>query len=480
MPILDEEKSQVVIRIVYDGLALSGKTTTLRMLANSLEQEFYTPEEMYGRTVFFDWVGYTGGLFEGYRIRCQIITVPGQAVWAVRRQHIIDSADAVVYVGDTTRDRFADSLNGLKNLHQQLQRLPGPPVGTIFQANKRDVVDAVPLDEIQRELGAAVKGIAVIESVASEGSGIRQAFVFGVRLCLDRVRELIRTNSLPVGAPEIDSGEDLLREIRAVEENISIETQESAVSSVTETVDQMHLQDPRLKAALHEVFQSEDDGSPADSNGDMTSHPDSSGQQPHLDSPDRNTSPPLLPHWELPSGMIWPPVGGRVILNEATSYMPQPFGLSNGDWTVTPVGCWNFYSYKEDVFNDLSVARKTLINWAQQHIALLPALSPLRCLVLAETGHGTWRLWQIVRVEESLLSMSLGALEGGNFQQVASQQFKSLRYKLSCSLDNLSLMDDGSIRYNGLVPSSPLLRMNIEDETDGVDSEALSEPGYVR
>lgn len=480
MPILNEEKSQVVIRIVYDGLALSGKTTTLRMLANSLEQEFYTPEEMYGRTVFFDWVGYTGGLFEGYQIRCQIITVPGQAVWAVRRKHIIDSADAVVYVGDTTRDRFADSLNGLKSLHQQLQQLPEPPVGIIFQANKRDLVDTVPLDEIQRELGAAVKGIAVIESVASEGSGIRQAFVFGVRLCLDRVRELLRTNSLPVGAPAIDSGEDLLREIRTVEENIAIETQEQAVLSVAENDDQMHLQDPELKAALCEVFRSEDGGGSVDGKGYVTSHPDSSRQPMGLDSLDRDASPPLLPHWEVPSGMIWPPVGGRIILSEATSCLPQPFGVSNGDWTVTPVECWNFYSYKEDVFNDLSVARKALINWAQQHIALLPVLSPLRCLVLAETGHGTWRLWQIVRVEESLLSMSSEALEGSNFQQIASQQFKTLRYKLSCSLDNLSLMDDGSIRYNGLVPSSPLLRVNVEDDTDGVDIGALSESSYGR
>ena len=480
MPILNEEKNQVVIRIVYDGLALSGKTTSLRTLANSLEQEFYTPEEMYGRTVFFDWVGYTGGLFEGYQIRCQIITVPGQAVWSVRRKHIIDSADAVVYVGDTTRGRFADSLDGLKRLHRQLQQLPEPPVGIIFQANKRDLVDTVPLDEIQRALGEAVKGIAIIESIASEGSGIRQAFVFGVRLCLDRVRELIRTNSLPVGAPEIDSGEDLLREIRTVEKNISIEIEEMAMSSMAETDDQMRLQDPELKAALYKVFQSEDSRSSADSNGNMNIYLDSLEQQTGLDGLDRDTLPPLLPHRDVPSGMIWPPVGGRIILSEATSNMPQLCGLNNGDWTVTPEECWNLYSYKEDVFDDLSVARKALINWAQQHITLLPVLSPLRCLVLAETGHGNWRLWQIVRVEESLLSMPREALEGSNLQQIASQQFRTLRYELPFSLDNLSLMDDGSIRYNGLIPSSPLLRVNAEADTDDEDTGALSAPNYGR
>lgn len=478
MPILNEEKNQIVIRIVYDGLALSGKTTTLRMLANSLDQQFYTPEEMYGRTVFFDWVGYTGGLFEGYQIRCQIITVPGQAFWAVRRKHLIDSADAVVYVGDTTRGRFADSLTGLKSLHKQLQQLPEPPVGIIFQANKRDLVDTVPLDEIQRALGEAVKGIAVVESAASEGSGIRQAFVFGVRLCLDRVRELIRTNALPVGAPEIDSGEDLLREIRNLEENISIETEELAASSVSETDDQIYLRDPELKAALYEVFQSEDSGNSADSNGNMTIHHDSLEQQMDMDDIDRDTLPPLLPHQDVPSGMIWPPVGGRIILSEATSNIPQLGGLNNGDWTAVPVEDWHFHSYKEDVFDDLSVARKALIHWAQQHITLLPVLSSLRCLVLAETGHGTWRLWQIVRVEDSLLSMSREALEGSGLQQIASQQFKTLRYELPCSLDALSLMDDGSIRYNGLVPSLSLLRVNAGANPDVADTGALSEPSY--
>lgn len=478
MPILNEEKNQIVIRIVYDGLALSGKTTTLRMLANSLEQQFYTPEEMYGRTVFFDWVGYTGGLFEGYQIRCQIITVPGQAFWAVRRKHIIDSADAVIYVGDTTRGRFADSLNGLKSLHEQLQQLPEPPVGIIFQANKRDLIDTVPLAEIQRALGEAVKGIAVIESVASDGSGIRQAFVFGVRLCLDRVRELIRTNSLPVGAPEIDSGEDLLREICTLEEGTSIETEELAASSMTETDEQMHLRDPELEAALYKVFQSEDSRGSADDNGDMTIHLDSLKQRTGLDGIDRDTLPPLPPHRDVPSGMIWPPVGGRIILSEATSNTPQLCGLNNGDWTATLVEDWNFHSYKEDVFDDLSVARKALIHWAQQHITLLPVLSPLRCLVLAETGHGTWRLWQIVRIEDSLLSMSREALEGSDLQQIASQQFKTLRYELPCSLDTLSLMDDGSLRYNGLVPSAPLLRVNAEAIIDGADTGALSAPSY--
>jgi signal recognition particle receptor subunit beta len=465
LAILNTESNQIVIRLIYDGLALSGKTTTLRMLASSLDQDFYTPEERYGRTVFFDWVGYTGGLFEGYQIRCQIISVPGQAEWAPRRRHLIEGADVVVFVGDTTRGRFADSLSSLRSLHGQLQELAGPPVGIVFQANKRDRADAVPLEEIQSELGKALKGIAVVESVASEGSGIRQAFVFGVRLCLDRVRELVRTNSLPTGSPEVDSGEDMLRNLRAAEEDTMSISSDSPLSNLTSA----DVPNRLAGEALQEVFASEGDMSLVNNKSkeivpDCSSSEEEAAPQA-LPGQNGRLTPPLLPQSDVPSGMIWPPVEGRLILSGATTGLANLRQLDNGDWTVCPVEEWRFYSYDKDVFEELSSARQTLIGWAHRHIAIMPVLTPLRCLVLAETGHGNWRLWQVIKVENSLLSLSREALDRDDLQLVADgiwgtsymyltavQQFRSLRYGLPCSLDTISFSDVG-IRYNGLIPS---------------------------
>ena len=60
-----------------------------------------TVAEVGERTLWFVWLEYTGGLFEGRQIRCQIITVPGQTVLGHRRRAILETADVVVFVSDS-------------------------------------------------------------------------------------------------------------------------------------------------------------------------------------------------------------------------------------------------------------------------------------------------------------------------------------------------------------------------------------------
>ena len=78
MALLDPQRQCIVLRAIYDGPAFAGKTTNLRALAESLGSKIYSGEEADGRTLYFDWVDYVGGLFEGLPIRCQIVGVPGQ------------------------------------------------------------------------------------------------------------------------------------------------------------------------------------------------------------------------------------------------------------------------------------------------------------------------------------------------------------------------------------------------------------------
>ena len=73
MAILDREREVIVLRIVYDGRAGAGKTTTVRALGERLGRRVTTPEASGERTLFFDWADYTGGLFEGLQLRCQIV-----------------------------------------------------------------------------------------------------------------------------------------------------------------------------------------------------------------------------------------------------------------------------------------------------------------------------------------------------------------------------------------------------------------------
>ena len=122
MAVLDPRSDTVVIRVVYDGAPMAGKTTSVGALGRGLGSEVHSPAEVGGRTLYFDWLDYTGGLFEGRRIRCQIISVPGQATLAPRRRRLLESADAIVFVGDSAPAGFIADRGYLSGLSREIGR----------------------------------------------------------------------------------------------------------------------------------------------------------------------------------------------------------------------------------------------------------------------------------------------------------------------------------------------------------------------
>jgi signal recognition particle receptor subunit beta len=215
MPVIDEARGVLVVRIVYDGPALSGKTTSLKALAGGVSSQITTPGESNGRTLFFDWIDYVGGAFDGRQIRCQIVSVPGQRQLQARRRALLETADAVVLVLDTREHEWDFSLGWVKETVPYC-RGKDPPVGLVLQANKRDAADAVPAS-VLRDSVNSIAPVAVVPSTATVGDGIREAFVLAVRLALDRVRALAGAGRLLSGSPDQDSPEALLAHLRALE-----------------------------------------------------------------------------------------------------------------------------------------------------------------------------------------------------------------------------------------------------------------------
>ena len=111
MAVLDLERGVVVVRLVYDGPPLAGKTTSIRALGRSLVRHVETPQEVDGRTVFFDWMEYTAGLFEGHQIRCQIVSVPGQPNLAPRRKALLLSAGVISISCNTLAPSFCSPFS---------------------------------------------------------------------------------------------------------------------------------------------------------------------------------------------------------------------------------------------------------------------------------------------------------------------------------------------------------------------------------
>ncbi|HET9033573.1 MAG TPA: ADP-ribosylation factor-like protein [Dokdonella sp.] len=386
MATIDPASNTVVIRVVYDGPALAGKTTSVRSLAQGLGGQVVIPEEADGRTVFFDWLDYTGGLFEGRAIRCQIISVPGQATLAGRRRHLLESADVVVFVADSTRDAQDTVRRYLESLQRMLAASAGPPVGIVLQANKRDHADATPLVDMQQMLDAHDLKVGIVESIATEGTGIRQAFVFAVRLALDRVRELIRLERLPIARPDVDSADELLDSLRKSEGGVLRALPEGGLVH-TRLSDVRSASAESLDAELRKTIR-------------QIEHPRIS----EIPTPDSKANEsPALPNDELPSGMIWPPVEGRMTLHEIMQTPQSIICTARGNWLGNSSKAWKIHSPAEGRFDTLELGRQALLSWARVHVSGARIISSNRCVALAADGHGGYRLWQFVRKQSTLL-----------------------------------------------------------------------------
>jgi signal recognition particle receptor subunit beta len=432
---LDREREVIVIRVVYDGPPEAGKTTSLRALAGSLGQRLESPAEEYGRTLFFDWMDYTAGRFEGYQIRCQIVSVPGQRELTPRRFRLVKDADVVVFVGDSAQARVVESLEYLRDVSRFLNRTATPPVGIIFQANKRDLPSAIPIDELRKLVHSGGNNIGVVESVAADGTGIRETFVFAVRLALDRVREQLQTHTLAVAKPEIDSSDALMEHLRSRESTHFDDT--VAAHPLLRQVLAENADSVVASAPWHDVS---------------------------VASADEER--PLSPDPSAPSGSIWPPVEGRMILAEAASMRMTTHRLRSGGWTAGLGHGWRIFSGADTVFADLEAGRETLVRVARLHVACKPLLSVHRCIVLASTGQGTWRLWQIVRAERPLRNRfhdiahcsteeaAARIIEAATLLCEVGARIQNAPCNLPCTLDTVGFGENGPV-YVGLMPMEP-------------------------
>ncbi|MGC4092764.1 MAG: hypothetical protein QM756_33755 [Polyangiaceae bacterium] len=370
MPKLDDERGVLVIRIVYDGPAMSGKTTSLRALAQGFATGVESPEERDGRTLYFDWLDYVGGLFEGRPIRCQIVTVPGQTQLADRRRLLLETADAVVVVADSRHGEFEYALGWVREAIELL-RTKQPPVGVVLQANKRDAPDVVAREEMRERLNQ-VAPIALVESVATNADGTREAFVLAVRLALDRVRNMSAAGTLHKGRPDEDDANDLMAKL-LVQEREPRQVERPAQQTSPKHEEEAHHElahlkrrhsEPRLRPVQHD---------------ELVFEPD-----------------PMMP-----GGMIWPPVEGRTLLHEISALEIQPTRTKRGDWWGSGSG-WRFHSEREALYQDHDAGRQELIDWARLHTAVAKQISAGRAVILADAGDGRFRLWQLVRVESAL------------------------------------------------------------------------------
>jgi len=167
---------EVLLKVVYYGPGLGGKTTSLQHIHVASKPEhrgkmvsLATPVD---RTLYFDFLPVRLPKIRGYTIRLQLFTVPGQVYYNATRKLVLTGADGVVFVADSQKDRLEANVESLDNLHENLREHGNSleAIPHVLQYNKRDLPSAAPIDDMNVLLNRL--GAPALPTVATTGEGV--------------------------------------------------------------------------------------------------------------------------------------------------------------------------------------------------------------------------------------------------------------------------------------------------------------------
>lgn len=170
----------LIIKLVYYGPAMSGKTTNLMQLHDQLQPELIgdlmTLETKDDRTLFFDLLPLGFKTSSGLLVKIKLFTVPGQVQHDATRKAVLSRADGVVFVADSQRNQSANNGEAFQNLAENCARvgLDFEKLPLVVQFNKRDLPNILSHEEILERWGQAPWPLTY--SVALSGQGVRETF----------------------------------------------------------------------------------------------------------------------------------------------------------------------------------------------------------------------------------------------------------------------------------------------------------------
>src|SRR5919197_2053005 len=167
---------EIAVKVVFYGPGLSGKTTTLRKIYESVRPanrgEMMSLATEGDRTLFFDFLPVKVERVGDFAVRLALYTVPGQVFYNATRKLVLQGADGVVFVADSQPEATTSNRESLRNLEENLQelgiRLREFPL--VLQYNKRDLPSALPVPELHAALNS--QQAPEFETCATSGRGV--------------------------------------------------------------------------------------------------------------------------------------------------------------------------------------------------------------------------------------------------------------------------------------------------------------------
>jgi len=176
MSFVNYHTKEINCKIVYYGPGLGGKTTNIQYIyqktSSQNKGQMVTLNTENERTLFFDFLPLDLGEIRGFKTRFHLYTVPGQVFYEASRKLILRGVDGLVFVADSQVERMEANLESFRGLEKNLndQGYDMSKVPLVFQWNKRDLPNIVPVEDLQFQLNK--KQLPAFEAVATSGHGV--------------------------------------------------------------------------------------------------------------------------------------------------------------------------------------------------------------------------------------------------------------------------------------------------------------------
>lgn len=180
MTIFNYAAREITAKIVYYGPAKCGKTTNLEYIHSkadlSKKGKLLSMATEADRTIFFDLLPMNVGSIGGFKIKIQLLTVPGQVFYNSTRRVVLTGADGVVFVADSQAEKLKENIESIENLKENLKAnsLSYDTIPLVLQLNKQDISNLSPEEELLKLVNK--KEVMSFPAAAINGSGVMETY----------------------------------------------------------------------------------------------------------------------------------------------------------------------------------------------------------------------------------------------------------------------------------------------------------------
>lgn len=217
MAILNYTSKEITVKIVYYGPGLSGKTTNIKYIASRIPEDkrgkIITLQTEEDRTLFFDFLPFTVATANGYKLRLQLYTVPGQVFYESTRKLVLQGADGVVFVADSQKQVLEANIESYLSMKSNLKEngIDYRKVPLVFQYNKRDLPNILPVEVLNQKLNELK--VPYFESIAIQGKGVLETLFKIVELTVNDLKSKYKLLDTISTSEVLDNIKELVGEL---------------------------------------------------------------------------------------------------------------------------------------------------------------------------------------------------------------------------------------------------------------------------